>query len=399
MMTPTTSIRKIIHIDADCFFAAIEMRDDSRLRHVPMAVGSAEVRRGVIATCNYEARKFGIHSAMASSQALRQCPQLIIVPGRMSAYRKASAQMREIFSEYTDLIEPLSLDEAYLDVTVSDRCKGSATLIATEICQRIEETLNITVSAGVAANKFLAKVASDWNKPNGLTVILPSEVAEFVRVLPVERIHGVGKVMAAKMQRLGIKTCEDLQPLSIFKLNEMFGSFGVRLHALCKGCDDRAVVSSRRRKSLSVEHTYRADLYGVQACVDKLPELLRLLNERLAPLTGYDGATGRDKTTEHDETTDNDDANVSRSKELGQADFSVSRSHCYRIHKIFVKIKFSDFTSTTIERIGAYNCLDEYCDLLYEALQRCDSPVRLLGLGVRFVNLGSNSDFFQFSLF
>jgi len=388
MMTPVETARKIIHIDADCFFAAIEMRDDSRLQHVPMAVGSTEVRRGVIATCNYEARKFGVRSAMASSQALRQCPELIIVPGRMAAYRKASAQMREIFSEYTDLIEPLSLDEAYLDVSASHQCRGSATLIATEIRQRIEEKLNITVSAGVAANKFLAKVASDWNKPNGLKVILPSEVIEFVRVLPIDCIHGVGKVMSAKMLRLGINTCEDLQSLSIFELRAMFGAFGVRLHALCHGFDERVVESSRRRKSLSVEHTYKEDLYSVQACSDKLPDLLCQLNERLKVFLGSENIDHIDSKLA-----------VGKGGKSVQAESLEAQNQCYCINKLFVKIKFSDFTSTTIERIG-FNCsLEEYSDLLYEAFQRRNLPVRLVGLGVRFANSGSNGDFFQFSLF
>jgi len=160
-------LRKIIHIDADCFYAAVEVRDNPALKGLPVAVGGSAERRGVVAAASYEARKFGIHSAMASATAVKRCPKLILIPGRMSAYREASRQMQSIFADYTDLIEPLSLDEAFLDVSHSKQCKGSATLIAQEIRQRINDTIGITVSAGIAPNKFLAKVASDWNKPNG----------------------------------------------------------------------------------------------------------------------------------------------------------------------------------------------------------------------------------------
>ncbi len=352
-------LRKIIHIDADCFFAAIEMRDDPSLRGRPMAVGGRSDRRGVISTCNYEAREFGVRSAMASATAMRLCPDLIIVPGNMEKYREASLVIREIFFDYTELVEPLSLDEAYLDVTESDRCQGSATLIAEEIRRRVFEKLQITVSAGVAPNKFLAKIASDWRKPNGLYVVTPAQVEDFVRDLPVRKIHGVGKVTAEKLAQLGVKNCVDLRGYSVFELAEHFGSFGPRLYDLCRGKDLRSVKPSRRRKSLSVEHTYPTDLKGVEQCLDKLPELFVKLKSRLNRL-------------------DSD----------------------YRVTKAFVKVKFDDFSSTTLERLGTGARISDYRELMEEAVQRGGRPVRLLGIGVRFVDLreerqGAQLDMFQ----
>jgi len=350
--------RKIIHCDADCFFAAIEMRDDPSLKGRPMAVGGHSDRRGVISTCNYEAREFGIHSAMASATAMRLCPDLIIVPGNMEAYREASQSMREIFFDYTDLVEPLSLDEAFLDVTESTRCRSSATLMAEEIRQRIFEAINITVSAGVAPNKFLAKVASDWNKPNGLCVVPPSEVESFVRPLPVKMIYGVGKVTAEKLKRMGVETCADLRRFDQYELNERFGSFGQRLHNLCRGIDERPVSPSRRRKSLSVEHTYNEDLQSVDLCLAKLPDLFVELKSRLQRL---------------------DDG--------------------YQITKAFVKVKFNDFTSTTLERAGTGARLSDYRALLADAAQRQSLPVRLLGIGVRLLDLGGEERARQLDLF
>src|SRR5690606_32725826 len=210
--------RKIIHIDCDCFYAAIEMRDDPRLAGRPLAVGGAADRRGVIATCNYEARAWGVRSAMPTGQALKLCPDLLVVKPRMDAYKAASREIHAIFRDYTELIEPLSLDEAYLDVSDSP----SATRIAQEIRRRVSQQLHITVSAGVAPNKFLAKIASDWRKPNGLFVITPEQVEEFVAALPVSKLHGVGKVTADKLGRLGIVTCLDLREWSKLALAREF---------------------------------------------------------------------------------------------------------------------------------------------------------------------------------
>lgn len=228
-MNPTPKPRKIIHIDMDCFYAAIEMRDAPHLRSLPIAVGGSPDGRGVLCTANYLAREYGVRSAMASYKALKLCPDLVIVPVDFAKYRSVAHAIRKIFYSYTDLVEPLSLDEAYLDVTDCELFDNQARLIAKAICQEIIDTQHLTASAGVAPNKFLAKVASDWRKPNGIFVIPPQKVANFVQKLPVEKIFGVGKVTQRKMQQFGIYTCQDLQALSMTQLIERFGTFGQRL--------------------------------------------------------------------------------------------------------------------------------------------------------------------------
>jgi DNA polymerase-4 len=342
--------RKIIHIDADCFYAAVEIRDNPALKGKPLAVGGSASRRGVIATASYEARKFGVHSAMASATAVKRCPQLILIPGRMSVYREASRRMHEIFADYTDLIEPLSLDEAFLDVSNCPRCSGSATLIAREIRERIAQTIGITVSAGVAANKFIAKIASDMNKPDGQYVVAPRQVDDFLRNLPVSRIWGVGKVTAQKLEKKGIRTCADVRAYNIFEFVQEFGQFGEHIHRLAHGIDERPVVSEWRRKSVSVEHTYEEDLPDLQSCLRKLPALLESLEPRLRRL-------------------DTD----------------------YRIQNCFLKMKFFDFNQTTVERQQTTPGIDDYTMLCEEAWLRAAIPVRLLGLGVRLIDLTDDS--------
>lgn len=351
-------MKKIIHCDADCFYAAVEMRDDPSLRSRPIAVGGNSDQRGVISTCNYEARHFGVHSAMSSAMAKKLCPDLLILPHRMDVYREVSIQIRHIFYDYTDLVEPLSLDEAYLDVSASEHCSGSATRIAEQIRQRVHDELHLTVSAGVAPNKFLAKIASDWNKPNGLFVITPEEVDNFVLQLPVSKIFGVGKANAARLAEMNVKTCADLRRISIFELNRRFGQFGMRLYELCRGIDERAVNASRRRKSLSVENTFPQDLPDLARCLNQLPGLLQQLASRLRRL--------------------DDD---------------------YLVVKIFVKIKFADFSQTTIERSGTRLIPAEFHSLCGEAYARKELPVRLLGVGVRFVDMREDQSFVQLDLF
>lgn len=351
-------MRKIIHCDADCFFAAIEMRDDPTLRQRPLAVGGGADRRGVISTCNYEARRYGVRSAMASAYARRLCPDLLIVPHRMEAYREASLAMRDIFHDYAERVEPLSLDEAFLDVTDSDVCQGSATRIAEAIRRRVRERLGISVSAGVAPNKFLAKVASDWRKPDGLFVVPPEAVDEFVRALPVARIPGVGRATANRLAQMGVSSCGDLQHYDVFELSERFGAMGVRLHQLSHGRDERPVTVSRRRKSLSVEHTFARDLPDLEQCLGQLPGLLQSLGRRLRRVDGD-----------------------------------------YRVVKAFVKLKFDDFATTTLERVGTELGLARYRDLCREAWVRGERPVRLLGLGVRFVDLREEHCLRQLPLF
>ncbi|WP_109511163.1 DNA polymerase IV [Pseudomonas ovata] len=338
--------RKIIHIDCDCFYAAIEMRDNPKLAGIPLAVGGSADRRGVIATCNYEARAFGVRSAMSSHHALKLCPDLTIVKPRMDAYKEASREIQSIFRDYTDLIEPLSLDEAYLDVSESNRFDGSATRIAQDIRRRVSNQLHITVSAGVAPNKFLAKIASDWKKPNGLFVITPAQIEDFVAALPVSKLHGVGKVTADKLARLGIVYCHDLLAWNKLALVREFGSFGERLWSLARGIDERLVHNDNRRQSISVENTYDTDLPDLNSCLERLPELIQTLETRMQRLDGQ-----------------------------------------YRPGKPFVKVKFHDFTQTTLEQAGAGRDLGSYQLLLAQAFARGGKPVRLLGIGVRLQDL------------
>jgi DNA polymerase-4 len=252
-------IRRIIHIDMDAFYASIEQRDDPTLRGVPVAVGGAG-RRGVVAAASYEARKFGVHSAMSSVIARRQCPDLVFVPPRFDVYRAVSQHIRAIFARYTPLIEPLSLDEAYLDVTAPAVDRGSATAIAEEIRTSIRLETGLTASAGVSYNKFLAKLASDYRKPDGLFVITPSMGPAFVEALPVGKFHGVGPVTAAKMNQLGIRTGLDLRRQTREFLKAHFGKAGDFFYRVTRAEDDRPVVADRSRKSLGAETTFARDL-------------------------------------------------------------------------------------------------------------------------------------------
>jgi DNA polymerase-4 len=349
------SVRKIIHCDCDCFYASVEMRDDPSLRGRPLAVGGRPDQRGVVATCNYEARAFGVHSAMPTAQAIKLCPDLLVLPPSMDKYRAASRQIMEIYRDYTELVEPLSLDEAYLDVSASIRCKGSATLIAQEIRQRIFDAVGITASAGVAPNKFVAKIASDWNKPDGLFLVRPEEVDAFVSALPVKKLFGVGKVTAAKLNKLGAQTCGDLRGWTMQELQHHFGSFGARLYDLSRGIDERDVCPSRERKSISTEETYTPDVPDLPACLALLPELVEQLLGRIK-------RAGADKA----------------------------------ISKLFVKIKFSDFQQTTVECVGQAPHIPTFARLMETGWQRASRPVRLLGVGVR---LGEADNVEQLSLF
>lgn len=256
-MTPPL-VRKIIHIDMDAFFASVEQRDNPDLRGKPVAVGG--ITRGVVAAASYEARKFGVRSAMPSQTALRQCPELIFVKPRFAAYREASSQIRAIFSDYTDLIEPLSLDEAYLDVTANRRGLPSATATALEIRARILAETGLTASAGISYNKLLAKLGSDQNKPNGQCVIRPEQGEAFVATLQVGRFHGIGPRTAEKLNALGIFTGADLKQYSHEWLEEHFGKAGRWYHGIARGIDERAVKPDRIRKSSGSETTFNQDL-------------------------------------------------------------------------------------------------------------------------------------------
>jgi DNA polymerase-4 len=269
-----TAPRKIIHIDMDAFYASVEQRDDSGLRGRPVAVGSSQAR-GVVAAASYEARAFGVRSAMPSSSALRRCPELLFVPPRFDVYRAVSNQIRAILLDYTDLVEPLALDEAYLDVSEDRRGLGSARATAEEIRRRIRETTGLTASAGVSYNKFIAKLASDQNKPDGLCVIPPSRGAEFVAGLPVSRFHGVGPVTAAKMERLGIRTGADLRACDLAFLQAHFRSSAEYLHGAARGEDHRPVRPDRPLKSVGAERTFDADLVrteDLRAALDRVAD-------------------------------------------------------------------------------------------------------------------------------
>jgi DNA polymerase-4 len=268
--------RKIIHVDMDAFYASVEQRDDPALQGRPVAVGYA-AKRGVVAAASYEARAFGVRSAMPSSTALRKCPDLVFVPPRFEIYRAVSRQIHSIFADYTALIEPLSLDEAYLDITENLRRFPTASATAAEIRARIFDETGLTASAGISYNKFLAKLASDRRKPNGQFVVTPAMGAAFVEALPVGKFHGVGPVTADKMNRLGIFTGADLRRQSLAFLLQHFGKAGPWFHAISNGEDDRPVVPGRPRKSSGSETTFSNDLTdpadieaGVQAMADEV---------------------------------------------------------------------------------------------------------------------------------
>jgi DNA polymerase-4 len=332
-------MRKIIHLDMDCFYAAVEMRERPELAGKPIAVGGGGPR-SVVTTCNYEARKFGVRSAMPGFMARERCPELIFLHPRFHLYRAASQQIRSIFREYTSLVEPLSLDEAYLDVSASERYAWD---IAKEIRARILAETGLTASAGIASNKMLAKIASDWRKPNGQFAILPDQVQEFMATLSVRKIWGVGPKSSERFAARGIETCGDLQKLTLAGLIAQFGKWGEELYHLCRGKDDREVCPHRISKSLSNENTFGDNLRSLEAC----EEAIETLSEELL-------AELRLKAPER------------------------------KVRKAFVKVKFADFTRTTRECLCAEPSPAVYRTLLAAAYTRKNLPVRLLGTGVRF---------------
>lgn len=336
-------MRKIIHIDMDCFYAAIECRDDPSIADQPVGV-AGQSARGVLTTCNYRAREFGCRSAMPVFKALELCPQLVLKPVRFSVYRHESQQIRRIFARYTDLIEPLSLDEAYLDVS---HHRQYAYDIARAIRRDIFRERQLRASAGVAPNKMLAKIASDWRKPNGQFAIRPEEVAAFMQDLPVRRIPGVGPRAEALLQARGIQTCGQLQAVPVNELEQWMGtSRAAELYARCRGEDDRPVEPHRERKSMSVERTFPQDLPSLEACQQHLPELLAELRHDLSGM-----------------------------KEPRP------------FNKLFVKVKFSNFQQTTREQGGLHLEEAAFASLLEQAFARSPHGVRLIGVGVRFTPL------------
>jgi len=323
----------------DCFYAAVEMRERPELAGQPIAVGGGS-RRGVVTTCNYEARAYGVRSAMPGFKARELCPHMVFLPVRFDLYRAESAKIRGILRSYTDLVEPLSLDEAYLDVTATERYAWD---IAKEIRARIFAETGLTASAGIAANKMLAKIASDWRKPNGQFAITPPDVEAFMRDLPVKKLWGVGPKSADRFASLGIHTCGDLQTIPLPEMATRMGRWGEELYSLCRGIDDRRVEPNRIRKSISNERTYLENLTTFGACREALDVLVEELREEL------------------------------RLKAADRA-----------IRKVLVKVKFSDFTRITRECSATTPEVDLFHGLLKKAWEHGGKSVRLLGAGVRF---------------
>ncbi len=343
-----TSIRKIIHIDMDAFFASVEMLDNPSLRNKPIAVGGKQTERGVISAANYAARKFGVYSAMSTAKAFRLCPNLILVPGRMKRYKEISQQIREIFYEYTDLVEPLSLDEAYLDVTENKVGNPSATLIAKEIQSRIQERTGLTASAGISSNKFLAKIASDYKKPAGCFLIAPEEADDFIVKLPIKKFYGIGPATAQKMNKFGIHNGADLKKYSLEQLTKWFGRMGGRYYEIVRNNYNPPVEPNRIRKSIGSELTFMRDL--------------RVQEEILAAL--------------HQITTETW-LRAQKSDILGRT--------------ITIKIKFADFTQTTISRtfsdyLNSFELLELHTTALFPKLPPQHKAIRLLGVTISKLN-------------
>ena len=341
--------RKIIHVDMDAFYASVEQLDHPELKRKPIAVGGSS-ERGVVAAASYEARKFGVRSAMSSQTAKKLCPHLIFVDTHFDRYKEISQQVREIFHEYTDLVEPLSLDEAYLDVTENKKGNPSATLVAREIREKIFERTGLTASAGISINKFLAKIASDHNKPNGQWTVNPEEVEEFLEVLDIRKFYGVGKVTAEKMYQLGIFTGKDLKSKSPEFLNEHFGKSGVHFHEIVRGLDTSPVVAHRAPKSLGAEHTFDENISSEIFMLEKLEVIASELQERLL-----------------------------RNKIAGKT--------------ITLKIKYSDFSLQTRSKTQDYfiskkgPILEIIRELLYQ--EKLRNSVRLLGISLSNLNTGT----------
>lgn len=338
--------RKIIHVDMDAFYASVEQMDNPELKGKPLAVGGSEVR-GVVSAASYEARKFGVRSAISGIQAKKLCPDLIFVRPRFDRYKEISKKIRKIFLDYTDLVEPLSLDEAYLDVTENKKGNPSATLIAQEIRKRIFEEVGLTASAGISVNKFVAKIASDYNKPNGQKTVNPDEVEAFLEKLDIKKFYGVGKVTAEKMYQLGIFTGYDLKQKSLEYLEKNFGNSGFHYYQICRGIHNSAVRPNRKIKSVGAERTFGENLSSEIFMEERLKSIAKELEKRLQ-----------------------------KSKISGKT--------------ITLKIKYSDFTLQTRSKTLPYFVsdkniiLDVAKDLLYQ--ERLKNSVRLLGISIHNLN-------------
>ncbi|WP_295333543.1 DNA polymerase IV [Flavobacterium sp.] len=345
-MEAEVTYRKIIHIDMDAFYASVEQMDNPELKGKPLAVGGSEVR-GVVSAASYEARKFGVRSAMSGIQAKRNCPDLIFVRPRFDRYKEISKKIRKIFHEYTDLVEPLSLDEAYLDVTQNKKGNPSATLIAQEIRQRIFEEVGLTASAGISVNKFVAKIASDYNKPNGQKTVNPEEVEAFLENLDIKKFYGIGKVTTERMYHLGIFTGKDLKLKSKEFLEEHFSKSGLHFYNIVRGIHNSAVKPNRIAKSVAAEHTFNENLTSEIFMVEKLERIAAELENRL-------------------------------------------KKHNISGKTVTLKIKYSDFTTQTRSKTLPYFISDKGLlletakELLFQ--ERMKESVRLLGISLNNLN-------------
>ena len=338
----------------DAFFTSVEQRDNPALRGKPIAVGGSG-RRGVIAAASYEARKYGVRSAMPGAKAAQLCPHLIFVPHRFDAYREVSNQIREVFAEYTDLIEPLSLDEAFLDVTENKMQLKSAINIANQIRRKIHQRTQLTASAGVSINKFLAKIASDVNKPDGLTVIMPDEVEAFLENLEIDKFFGVGKATSSKMKGMGIFTGSDLKKYSLIELAERFGKFGRYIYRAVRGEDDRPVKANRIRKSISKETTFRNNLVTYDAVKDAISNLSDQLH-----------------------------ASAEKRNILGRT--------------VNLKFRYGDFETLTRSKTinhftNAPQLITQLCLELMEEVDAAEKGIRLLGVGLSNLNTEMKADY------
>lgn len=354
-------IRKIIHIDMDAFYASVEQRDNPQYRGKPLAVGASPRQRGVVAAASYEARKFGIYSAMPSKLAIAKCPNLIFVRPRFEVYRAISTQIHDVFRRYTDIIEPVALDEAYLDVTENKPGLPYASTVAQHIRREIFQATNLTASAGVSVNKFLAKIASGTNKPNGMTVILPEDAELFVENLPIEQFHGIGKVTASKMRGLGIHNGLDLKKCDRHLLVKSFGKAGNYYYNIARAKDNRAVEANRIRKSIGAENSFAENLKDKATIIVKLEQIAVTLVERIE----RHQASGRTLT---------------------------------------LKVKFADYQQITRSRTFE-NCISSLDRIMREAVTLLeiieieDKSIRLLGISLSNLNRAKSSEIVQLSLF
>ena len=366
-------INRIIHVDMDQFFAAVEQRDNPELRGKPIAVGH-DAERGVVSTASYEARRFGVHSAQSIQLAKRLCPQLIIVEPHFQRYKEVSAQLHEIFHDYTDLIEPISLDEAFLDVTENKKGMELGLDIAREIKQRIRETTGLTASAGVSYCKFLAKIASDWRKPDGLTVIHPDRALDFIAQLKVEKIWGVGQKTAEKMHRMGIITGLDLRNMSLSRLRQEFGKMGQVFYDFSRGIDNRPVISEWERKSVSCEQTFESDISDNAAVTIHLYHTVLELVRRIEK-NDFEGRTLtlKVKFAHKREQTEADYPQITRSI---TADHSLrTKDEILPLAKQLMR-SVELFDKTSAKRLNTYETQES------DDAERHFHPIRLLGLGV-----------------